>query len=98
MRSISVLLGLLIPLTSSAHHAVAAPFTDEEIQIEGVVTEFNFVNPHVNIVLDVMDEDGPGTLWMATAAAPDSLRRTGWSADSIQVGQHLRMTGMKSRH
>jgi hypothetical protein len=98
MRSISVLLGLLIPLTSSAHHAVAAPFTDEEIQIEGVVTEFNFVNPHVNIVLNVMDEDESGTLWMATAAAPDSLRRTGWSADSIQVGQHLRMTGMKSRH
>ncbi len=97
MRSISVLLGLLVPFVSSAHHAVTAPFTNEEIQIEGVVTEFNFVNPHVNIILNVTDEDGSDTLWMATAAAPDSLRRTGWSADSIQAGQDLRITGMKSR-
>lgn len=97
MRSTGVVLGLLVPFLSSAHHAVTAPFMDEEIQIEGVVTEFNFVNPHVNIILNVTDEYGSDTLWMATAAAPDSLRRTGWSADSIQAGQHLRISGMKSR-
>lgn len=86
-----------MPLIASAHHAADAAFTSKEIQIEGVVTEFNFVNPHVNIILNITDEDGEEMLWMVTAAAPSSLRRTGWFRDSIQVGQNLRVTGMESR-
>ena len=35
---------------ANAHHAAGAVFTDEEIEIEGVVTELNFKNPHVNII------------------------------------------------
>ncbi len=97
MKLPGTLFGLLFPFVVSAHHAVTAPFTDEEIQIEGVVTEFRFVNPHVNIFLNVTDENGTETRWLATAGAPDTLRRTGWSADSIQAGQHLRLTGLKSR-
>ena len=97
MKSISILFGLLVPAISVAHHSVVAPFTNEEIQIEGVVTEFNFVNPHVNIILNITDENGAETLWMATTQAPDNLRRTGWSPDSIRVGQVLRVAGMKSR-
>jgi len=96
-KSITVVLGLLFPFVSGGHHSVVAPFTNEEIQIEGVVTEFNFVNPHVNVILNVTDENGMETLWMATTQAPDNLRRTGWSPDSIQIGQFLRVTGMKSR-
>jgi hypothetical protein len=97
MKSISILFGLLVPAISIAHHSVVAPFTNEEIQIEGVVTEFNFVNPHVNIILNITDENGAETLWMATTQAPDNLRRTGWSLDSIRVGQVLRVAGMKCR-
>lgn len=97
MKFPGIVFVLLFPLVLSAHHSVTAPFTDEEIQIEGVVTEFRFVNPHVNIFLNVTDENGTETRWMATSGAPDTLRRTGWSADSIQAGQHLRLTGLKGR-
>ena len=59
--------------TADAHHAWAAVFTDEVIEIEGYVTEYNFKNPHVNIMLSVTDEDGVETEWMATGpAAPVS--------------------------
>ena len=98
MRLPGALLGLFLPFVTFAHHAVTAPFTDEEMRIDGVVLEFNFVNPHVNIVLNVTDENGTDTRWRATAAAPDSLRRFGWSEDSIEVGQRLLITGMKSRY
>ena len=79
------------------HHAAGAAFTNEEIQIEGIVSEFNFTNPHVNMILSVTNDGGAETLWMATAPAPVSLRRTGWSADSIEEGQKLRLTGYRSR-
>ena len=79
------------------HHAAGAAFMDEEIQIEGIVSEFNFVNPHVNIILSVASDDGAEISWQATAPAPVSLRRSGWSADSIEEGLYLRLTGYRSR-
>lgn len=83
--------------SAQGHHAAGAAFTDEEIRIEGFVSEFNFVNPHVNIILSVTGDDGAEALWQATAPAPVSLRRTGWSADSLEVGQYLGVTGYRSR-
>ena len=79
------------------HHAAGAVFMDEEIQIEGIVSEFNFVNPHVNIILSVINDDGAEISWQATAPAPVSLRRAGWSADSIEEGLYVRLTGYRSR-
>ncbi len=84
-------------LPAQAHHAAGAVFTDEEIEIEGVVTEFNFKNPHVNIMLNVTDENGAETLWMATGPAAPPMRRWGWTAETIAAGQTLRLVGKKSR-
>jgi len=83
--------------SAHAHHAAGAVFTDEEIQIEGVVTEFNFKNPHVNIMLNVTDESGAETLWMATGPAAPPMRRWGWTAETIEEGETLRLVGKKSR-
>ena len=82
---------------AQAHHELGAAFLDEEITVEGTVVEYNFKNPHANIILNVADESGAETLWMATAPAPSSLRRGGWTADSIRVGQSVRVTGLGSR-
>jgi hypothetical protein len=95
---IAFLVTTLCGQSVQGHHAASAVFEEEIIEIQGIVKEFNFVNPHVNIVLDVTDENGTVTEWMATAPAPQSLRRTGWRADSIDVGQTLRISGFKSRN
>ena len=88
---------MLCALPAQAHHELGAAFLSDEISIEGTVVEYNFKNPHANIILSVIDESGAETLWMATAPAPSSLRRGGWAADSIQAGQSLRVTGRGSR-
>ena len=81
------------PFSTTAHHAAPAVFTDQEIEIEGVVTGFNFVNPHVNIMLNVTDETGAETEWMVTGPAAPPMRRWGWTADTIQPGQLIRFWG-----
>lgn len=91
------LCALLGTATAHAHHAWAAVFTDETMEIEGFVTEYNFKNPHVNIMLSVTDENGVETEWMATGPAAPPFRRWGWSEDTVQVGQYLRLTGRTSR-
>ena len=91
---IGVLLG---SAPAHAHHAWAAVFTDEYMEIEGYVTEYNFKNPHVNIMLSVTDNDGVETQWMATGPAAPPFRRWGWSEDTVEVGQYVRLRGRTSR-
>lgn len=93
-----MLLGACLAIEpSNAHHAARAVFTDEDIEIEGLVTEFNFKNPHVNIVLHITDEPGTEMLWMAAGPAPTMWRRWGWTPDTLQTGQYLRVKGKMSR-
>ena len=99
LRSFPVLClaAVAVSVPASSHHAAPAVFTDEEIEIEGVVTEFNFVNPHVNIMLNVTDETGAETEWMVTGPAAPPMRRWGWTADTLQPGQLIRFAGKSSR-
>ncbi|MEQ8955523.1 MAG: DUF6152 family protein [Gammaproteobacteria bacterium] len=76
-----------------AHHA-SAPFYDQENQVEvqGSVTRFVFRNPHAFLYLDV-----DGVEWQVELGAPVSLRRTGWTPETISVGTILQVRGNKSR-
>ncbi|MFL2547102.1 MAG: DUF6152 family protein [Candidatus Rariloculaceae bacterium] len=91
------LAGAMATSSGYAHHAASAVFSTDDIEIEGYVTEFNFKNPHVNIILDVTDENGVETEWMVTGPAAPPFRRWGWTAETIQPGQYLRIFGRKSR-
>ncbi len=76
-----------------AHHA-SAPFYDPEnqVEIQGTVTRFVFRNPHAFLYLDVEGEE-----WQVELGAPVSLRRTGWTPDTITVGTVLQVRGNMSR-
>lgn len=77
-----------------AHHSFSATFTDQrKSTIEGVVTKFSFRNPHVLVYVDVTNDDGSVTAWVSEGAAATSMRRQGWSAGSIEVGQIVRISG-----
>ena len=89
--------GALVSNAVHAHHRSAAVFSTDDIEIEGFVTEFNFKNPHLNIILAVTDKNGVETEWMATGPGPTPFRRWGWTPDIVQPGQYLRIFGRKSR-
>ncbi|MGI9203253.1 MAG: DUF6152 family protein [Woeseiaceae bacterium] len=102
MKYLCLILTAITFLTSfvaaEAHHSFAATFIeDETIQVEGVVTEFSFRNPHVLIYLDVMNDDGTTTNWMSEGSSATALRRTGWSRDSFEKGDLLRVSGNATR-
>ena len=89
MKSVLFLcLGLLLATNQAvAHHSFAASFIDEEIEAEGVVERYVFKNPHVIMYLNVTDEEGNQTRWMVEGSAATSLRRQGWSNDTMHT-QH----------
>ena len=79
----------------SAHHS-SIPWYDleaDQITVSGVVKEFQFINPHVYIIIDVTDGDGVPEEWKIESTSRNRLVRIGWTADSVKVGQTVTATG-----
>ena len=95
-----ILLTLILLVLSSgsqhlqAHHSAAATFLNEEqISVEGVISRYNFRNPHVNIFFEVENADGSTTDWLAEGESATTLRRAGWDNDTLAEGDRIRISG-----
>ncbi len=85
-------------LPVAAHHSNAPHFdSTKPISIEGVVTEFQFVNPHAWVYLDVISADGQVENWNCELSAASGYRRQGWTDDLFAVGSALKIDGIAAR-
>jgi hypothetical protein len=97
LKAFFVLLLVLARQEAVAHHSFAAEFVATEmITVEGVVVEVRFRNPHVQYFIDV-DVDGTTERWNVQAQNVPSLRRRGWSKDTLQKGDRISVTGFPGR-
>ena len=86
------------PALLSAHHSNAPHYDrDRPITIEGVVTEFEFVNPHAFLHIAAEDENGQEVVWNCELQTANTLRRQGWSEDQFVPGQQVTVTGIAAR-
>ena len=71
-----------------AHHAMQAEFDQNNVVvIAGVLKKVNWVNPHVNFLLDVTEPDGKVVTWTLVHAGPNQMRAAGLSdRDFFQIG------------
>jgi hypothetical protein len=94
----STLAGAVLMAPAIAHHS-SAPFYDSEkrTDIEGTVTRFVFRNPHAFLYLDVVDDSGATVEWQIELGAPVSLRRAGWTPESLPLGMMVKASGQPSR-
>ena len=82
-----------------AHHSFSAHYDiDVEVTIEGVVTEYQFINPHVLVFLDVTNAAGEIEKWIAETNSPSLFRRRGGlGSDSLKAGDAITLKGHPSR-
>jgi hypothetical protein len=81
-----------------AHHSFAVFFDSQKsVTISGVVKEFQFVNPHGLIRMLVQTKEGEPEEWKVETNSPSILRRRGWTADSIKVGEKITVEGWPAR-
>ena len=64
---------------------------DNQIDLEGVVQEFKFANPHTFIYLVVKQDDGSTVTWSLEGQSPGLLVREGWTSRTLKPGDELRM-------
>lgn len=82
-----------------AHHGEANYDTDKPVSIKGTVTQFEFINPHVQITLDVKNDKGEIEKWVGEARSPAMLSRYGgWDKDTIKVGDVITFYGHRTKN
>lgn len=83
---------LLLAAPAWAHHSHAMYDASGEIEIEGVISEVRWANPHVWIYVDVENEDGTARTWAMEGAAIDQLQRKGWTRDMLNVDSPIKIS------
>jgi hypothetical protein len=87
-----------LPALALAHHSVAAWFvTDERQEIEGVVTEVKWENPHVRFFMRAPNAAGEEVIWEIETLSVSGISRWGVSSDLLAVGDRVRVSGSPSR-
>lgn len=99
MKLSLVILAVFLTVPVLAHHNYRLRYNyDEVIILEGVVTNFDWKNPHVEIFMDVEDENGDVTNWTMPTGAPGVFNRIGITPDTVAAGDRLLVTGAPARN
>lgn len=88
---------LVSPVTTG-HHSFAARFDRMTIEeMDGIVTEVFWRNPHVYLTVEVTDPAGERVSWELETNTAARLERSGINADTIQVGDSVKVAGYPPR-
>ena len=88
-------LGFLFILSARAfaHHGAAAYDMSKSVTVTGMITDFQFVNPHVLISMDAKDPSGKVEKWQGELTSPNHLARAGWTKSTLKPGDQVTLTG-----
>ena len=76
-----------------AHHSTAIYDSDNPIELAGTVVEWQFVNPHVFILLEVVDTaTGDKKVWSLEGGNTAGLFRRGWTPNTLKAGDNIMLT------
>jgi hypothetical protein len=85
-------LGLGYGALASAHHSFASFDRTKKVVLAGVVTDFQFTNPHAWIEVAVTGPDGRRIAWGIECGSPNMMVRTGWKKDILMPGDQVAVT------
>jgi hypothetical protein len=84
---------LIVCIPVLAHHGRSNYDVSATATVKGVVTEFEWVNPHALIHVDATDENGKVEKWIAETNSPNILNRQGWTKNTVKPGDQITLVG-----
>jgi len=91
--------GLAATVQVNAHHAFSAEFdANQPIELKGVVTKLELVNPHSWLYFDVKDADGKNANWGFEFGAPFSLKQKGLTKAALPIGTEVTIKGYRAKN
>jgi hypothetical protein len=86
-----------IGVTAHAHHSISRVYDrSQQVTVEGVVTEFRFVNPHPILIIDVTDAAQTQS-WQLEMDNRSELASVGITAETFAPGDRIVVTGSRGR-
>ena len=76
-----------------AHHGRSNYDMTHAVTVKGIVTGFEWANPHTLIHFDVTDENGKVEDWVAETNSPNTLSRQGWNRNTVKPGDQITLIG-----
>lgn len=88
----------LVALPAAAHHSGSIYDDERDVTLHGTVKNLRWANPHVIIEIDVTGETGAAATWAIEGLPPGGLRSAGWSAQSLDPGDQIIVSGNPARN
>ena len=80
-----------------AHHSFSMFDIEKDVTYQGVVLDYNWINPHVHFTLEV--KPGPGVdpqsvgRWDVECGSTNIMARQGWTRATLKAGSPITMVG-----
>jgi hypothetical protein len=103
-RTIAACGALFLALTPAvwAHHSQSEYDSRSKVDVEGAVTKVEWKSPHVWVYVDVIgdkgDDKGDKVNWSFELPSPVTLMRRGWTRDSLQPGDRIKVAGARAKN
>ena len=98
-KGFAAIAGAVVALAAAeGHHSVSGVFDSERpFEITGVVSEVEWINPHIYLHLEVTGDDGEVTHWQLETAPTAFMRKAGISKAMLEGdGTPVTITGIAS--
>lgn len=81
-----------------AHHAFAAEYDENKVvAVSGVVTRFEWTNPHALLYVDGKDAEGKAGSWKFEMGSPGGLEKRGWKKADLKKGDRITVDGYAAK-
>jgi len=90
-KALPILFAAALAAPALAHHSFAMFDPANVKQLDGEVTEFRWVNPHVALFVKTDGAKGPVELWALELTSPSNLKRRGFTRTSFKPGDKVRV-------
>jgi hypothetical protein len=94
-----VTFGVLVFSTAArAHHGARQVYEGKTITLMGVVTDYEWANPHSVLSVAVKDDQGKVEEWHAEILPLTEMLRAGWTKESVKPGDEVTLTGRPGKY
>jgi uncharacterized protein DUF6152 len=89
---------IVISGMAHAHHSISSVYdSSRQVTIEGIVAQFQLVNPHPFLLIDVKDDTGKAQSWKLEMDNRSELAEIGVTANTFRPGDRVVVSGSLAR-